>query len=153
MRDHAGGVDVVVEGTVVDIRVGSGIIYRCPECRRVLDDVGECKLHGEQEGNIDLRVKGILDDGSGAVTFFLDRSNTEKMAKVTLDELLEKEKPGQSLSKRKIEDELMTKDLTLSGNAMKEEYGLTFIVKSADLRQSDLEEEARQIMSQMEGYL
>ena len=48
---RGGGIDVVVEGTVVDVRKGSGIIARCPECKRVTED-GYCKLHGEVDGGV-----------------------------------------------------------------------------------------------------
>ena len=38
-------VGISTQGTIVSIREDSGIIYRCPECRRVLRD-GECAIHG-----------------------------------------------------------------------------------------------------------
>ena len=50
-----GGMDVAVEGFILDIKDGSGLIARCPECKRVLRD-GECMVHGTQDGVADLRV-------------------------------------------------------------------------------------------------
>ncbi|MEF8886337.1 MAG: replication factor A, partial [Haloarculaceae archaeon] len=56
---------IEVEGALVDIQSGSGLIKRCPEaeCTRVLQN-GRCSEHGEVEGEFDLRIKGVLDDGT-----------------------------------------------------------------------------------------
>jgi len=71
-----GGVyDVEVEGTVVAVRDGSGLIERCPDCGRVIDG-GECRSHGSVDGEDDLRTKAILDDGTGTVTAILDEEIT-----------------------------------------------------------------------------
>ena len=43
-------------GTVVAIANNSGIIERCPECRRVMRD-GECAEHGPQRGEEDVRLR------------------------------------------------------------------------------------------------
>ena len=151
---RGGASDVVVEGTVVDVRPGSGIIYRCPECRRVTDEgSGECKIHGDVDGEVDLRVKGILDDGRGAVTFFLDKNTTEKIAGITLEELMNVGNQREAKSRKRLEDLLITRDLSLRGNATKEEYGLTLIVNEAFLKEIDLEEEARALTESMEEYI
>lgn len=62
---EVGDNSVEVEGALVDIQSGSGLIRRCPEegCTRVLRN-GRCSEHGEVEGEFDLRIKGVLDDGT-----------------------------------------------------------------------------------------
>ena len=67
----SGGVyDVELEGTIIAVRDGSGLIERCPECGRVIES-GECRSHGRVDGEDDLRTKAILDDGTGTVTAIL----------------------------------------------------------------------------------
>jgi replication factor A1 len=76
--DDGGVYDVEVEGTVVAVRDGSGLVERCPECGRVIDG-GECRSHGAVEGEDDLRTKAILDDGTGTVTAVLDADLTAEV--------------------------------------------------------------------------
>src|SRR2546428_11422748 len=83
LAERGGGADVTVRGILIDLREGSGLVYRCPECRRVLRK-GACRLHGEVKGQPDLRVKAVLDDGSGAVTAVFDRELTEALLDQTL---------------------------------------------------------------------
>ena len=59
LADRGGGVDVTIRGILIDLREGSGLVYRCPECRRVLRK-GACRIHGEVKGNADLRVNQPL---------------------------------------------------------------------------------------------
>ncbi|ERJ07421.1 replication factor A protein [Halorhabdus tiamatea SARL4B] len=78
---------VEVEGALVDIQQGSGLIKRCPEedCTRVLQN-GRCSEHGEVEGEFDLRIKGVIDDGSTVQKTIFDQEATEEMAGIPLDE-------------------------------------------------------------------
>ena len=78
---------VEVEGALVDIQSGSGLIKRCPEedCTRVLQN-GRCSEHGEVEGEFDLRIKGVLDDGETVYEVIFGRETTEELTGITLDE-------------------------------------------------------------------
>lgn len=67
--------DVVMTGAVVDIQSGSGLIKRCPECNRPLTK-GMCVDHGKQEGEYDLRIKAVLDDGHKAQDIILNQEMT-----------------------------------------------------------------------------
>jgi ssDNA-binding replication factor A large subunit len=79
-----------VEGALVDIQSGSGLIKRCPEedCTRVLQN-GRCAEHGEGEGEFDLRIKGVIDDGTGVHEVIFDREMTESLTEITLEEAQE----------------------------------------------------------------
>ncbi|MFC7211609.1 replication factor A [Natronoarchaeum sp. GCM10025321] len=79
-----------VEGALVDIQSGSGLIKRCPEedCTRVLQN-GRCAEHGEGEGEFDLRIKGVIDDGLDAHEVIFDKEATEAVADITLAEAKE----------------------------------------------------------------
>ncbi|MFB6103208.1 MAG: replication factor A [Haloplanus sp.] len=74
-----------VEGALVDIQSGSGLIKRCPEedCTRVLQN-GRCSEHGDVEGEFDLRIKGVLDDGEAVHEVIFDRESTEALTGTTL---------------------------------------------------------------------
>lgn len=78
---------VEIEGALVDVQSGSGLIKRCPEegCTRVLQN-GRCSEHGEVDGEFDLRIKGVLDDGTSVQEVIFDREATESLADITLDE-------------------------------------------------------------------
>jgi replication factor A1 len=76
--DTGGLYDVELVGNVVAIRDGSGLIERCPECGRVTQN-GQCRSHGEVDGEDDLRTKAILDDGTGTVTVILDEELTAEV--------------------------------------------------------------------------
>ncbi len=76
-----------VEGALVDIQSGSGLIKRCPEedCTRVLQN-GRCSEHGDVEGEFDLRIKGVLDDGAAVHEVIFDRESTEELTGMSLEE-------------------------------------------------------------------
>jgi replication factor A1 len=78
---------VSVEGALVDVQSGSGLIKRCPEegCTRVLQN-GRCSEHGNVEGEFDLRIKGVLDDGQTVHEVIFNRETTEALTGVTLEE-------------------------------------------------------------------
>src|SRR6056297_300279 len=79
-----------VEGALVDMQSGSGLIKRCPEedCTRVLQN-GRCNEHGEVEGEFDLRIKAVVDDGLDAHEVIFDEEATESLTGITLDEAKE----------------------------------------------------------------
>ncbi len=76
-----------VEGALIDIQSGSGLIKRCPEegCTRVLQN-GRCSEHGEVDGEFDLRIKGVLDDGREVQEVIFDREATEDLTGIELEE-------------------------------------------------------------------
>ncbi len=82
-----GSGDIEVSGAFVDVQSGSGLIKRCPEddCTRVLQN-GRCSEHGEVEGEFDLRVKGVIDDGEKVHDVLLDRERTEEVTGITMEE-------------------------------------------------------------------
>jgi replication factor A1 len=84
---EVGDDETEVEGALVDIQSGSGLIKRCPEddCTRVLQN-GRCSEHGEVEGEFDLRIKGVLDDGEDVHEVLFDQAGTEDLTGTTLEE-------------------------------------------------------------------
>ncbi len=76
-----------VKGALVDIQSGSGLIKRCPEdeCTRVLQN-GRCSEHGDVDGEFDLRIKGVLDDGTEVREVIFNQESTEDLTDITLEE-------------------------------------------------------------------
>jgi replication factor A1 len=87
---EVGDDSVEVEGALVDVQRGSGLIKRCPGegCTRVLQN-GRCSEHGEGEGEFDLRIKGVLDDGEAVHEVIFDRETTEELTGLDLEEAKE----------------------------------------------------------------
>ncbi|MEY7850285.1 replication factor A [Natrarchaeobius sp. A-rgal3] len=80
----------VIEGALVDMQSGSGLIKRCPVegCTRVLQN-GRCSEHGEVEGEFDLRIKAVVDDGIDAHEVIFDKEATEELTGLSLEEAKE----------------------------------------------------------------
>jgi replication factor A1 len=149
---RGGAVDATVRGVLIEIREGSGLIMRCPECKRALQK-GICKLHGRVEGYPDLRVKAILDDGSGAVGVVMSRELTEKLLDITLDESMQKakEKMSSDIVKDEMDELLTLKVVTVSGPIIADQYGLSMIAKEAQLSTQDVKQEAEKLLVELEG--
>lgn len=73
------------KGALVDIQKGSGLIKRCPTCKRSLAK-GVCSEHGKVDGTYDLRIKGVIDDGQRVQDVLINRETTERLVGITLDE-------------------------------------------------------------------
>jgi len=72
-------------GALVDIQKGSGLIKRCPVCKRSLAK-GICGEHGKVEGTYDLRIKAVLDDGRRVQDILINRETTEELTGLSLEE-------------------------------------------------------------------
>ena len=147
--EHPGRYDVQITGTVIEIQQGSGFIFRCPECNRVLFQ-GNCRTHGTVEGVPDVRVKCIVDDGTGAVSALLDQKILESLFHKTLDDW-KNMKPDEVF--HEMRQTLCTKSLQIQGNSLADRYGITFIVQHAEILTQDVSEEAAQFIETMEEEL
>ncbi|ELY46923.1 hypothetical protein [Natronorubrum sulfidifaciens] len=95
-----------IEGALVDMQSGSGLIKRCPEddCTRVLQN-GRCNEHGEVEGEFDLRIKAVVDDGLDAHEVIFDKEATEDLTGLSLEEA--KDMAMDALDTTVVADEIM----------------------------------------------
>ena len=149
---RGGAPDAVIQGVVIEVREGSGLIVRCPECKRALQK-GTCKVHGRVEGYPDLRIKATLDDGSGAVSVVMGRELTEKLLGSTLDECMAKAKETMNFDivRDMLEDQLALKVLTMSGSIRSDTYGLSMIAREAEHASRDVREEAEKLLVELEA--
>ncbi|MFC4541814.1 Single-stranded DNA binding protein [Halosolutus amylolyticus] len=122
---RTGGIyDVELVGNVLAVRDGSGLIQRCPECYRVIQK-GQCRTHGDVDGVDDLRVKAILDDGTGTVTVVLDDELTEQVYDGTLEDALEqaREAMDQEVVADTIRERIVGREYRVRGHLSVDEYG------------------------------
>ena len=130
-----GGQGVLVEGVVLEVKKGSGLIFRCAidGCNRVLQKM-ECRVHGKNKGTPDLRIKAVLDDGYGAATFFANREATEKILGKSLAQCQEMARDAMTVDV--VQDELVLKltarRVAVRGNATSDEFGLTLNANEVD---------------------
>ncbi len=127
-----GAINIRVDGAVLDIKRGSGLIWRCPVCRRVLTK-GMCAIHKKVEGEPDLRIKAVLDDGTGALHLIIGRDLTEKILGITLDKAIEIMKENinnPDVITDDVFDLMVAKPVTVKGNVTNDEFGVMMIANS-----------------------
>jgi len=129
-----GAYDVEIVGNIVAVRDGSGLIERCPECGRVVQN-GQCRSHGDVDGQDDLRVKAILDDGTGTVTAVLDDERTAEVyggdvedAKAQAREAMDKEVVADAIRER-----IVGHEYRVRGNLSVDDYGANLEVSEFEV--------------------
>ena len=145
--EKRGALDITVEGDVIEIRPGSGIIMRCPECNRSLQN-DQCNIHGKVEGIADLRLKLVLDDGTGSVSTVLNKDITEKLIEKSFEEC---KKLNENELQNQIHETLFAQKISISGNALGDEFGTSIIAKDAGFIKEDLKNKAKKILEELEG--
>ncbi len=144
--EKRGALDIEVEGTIIDIKPGSGFITRCPECNRVLMN-GLCAIHEKVDGIPDLRIKIIVDDGTGAVGSSLNKELSEKLLDITLDDA---KNMNEETLMQEINEKLFAKKIRLKGNALSDDFGTNIIAKDVDIQDINIEEEAEKLSNELE---
>ncbi|WP_445474826.1 Single-stranded DNA binding protein [Methanococcoides methylutens] len=149
---NEGMFDVSVEGNVVSVRPGSGVITRCPECNRVIIK-DTCRSHGVVEGIQDMRIKLILDDGTGSLLVMLNRELSEIVYGKTLQE--SESIMGKAMSANVVYDDMKSiltgHYLGVRGNTSKIEYGVTFVAKSVWVPSGNIDERVSVLLERLEG--
>jgi len=149
-----GGLGLSVTGTVVDVRAGSGLIWRCPQCNRSVLN-GECTTHGRVEPVTDLRMKLIIDDGTGAISAVVNRSDTERITGVTLAaaEGLAKARGDSEIVAREMAEKVVMRRMSVTGNVLSDDFGPMMIVSEARIVDVDVAAEAEALLDEVEAAL
>lgn len=146
---QSGASDVEVTGTVIEIKDGSGLIFRCPSCNRALSG-GACTVHGPQEGLVDLRTKVVLDDGTGALFAIFNTELTEQVLGMSVNECETKFCDNEAKLVDDLVKKLLGRDLVLRGNVMRDEFGPTVLPARIEDLTDDPLDEARRMLGSME---
>ncbi|WP_424357282.1 single-stranded DNA-binding protein [Methanocella sp. MCL-LM] len=139
-----GAYDVETEGDVLSLRPGSGLIERCPTCSRVMQK-GQCRAHGRLEGIPDLRIKAVIDDGTGSMICVLDRILTENLIGMSLEDLRAEPDRAAGL----ISAGIIGKPLLVRGNVTSGDFGMIFVAAEAVWPTDSSAEMARQLLGEI----
>lgn len=119
-----------IEGAIVDVQNNSGFIYRCPHegCSRVLQS-GECVDHGDVDGEPDLRVKAVIDNGDTPTQVFFDTGATSALTGMEPEQAEEViQKKGDNAIEQKLRSKLVGRYYSLNGS----DAGQYFIITGYD---------------------
>lgn len=150
VEDEGGGEAVAVEGLVVGLLPPSGIVFRCPTCHRSVRS-GICRIHGQVEGQPDLRARIVLDDGTGALTVNANRSDTERLWGVSLEEAEARlrNQPDPSVLEEQILEALLGRRLRVRGVGTSDEFGVTVTPESIERIDIDLDASAEDLSTRL----
>ncbi|NOR46839.1 MAG: Single-stranded DNA binding protein [Methanosarcinaceae archaeon] len=142
--------DVIALGNIISIRPGSGIITRCPDCNRVIQK-NTCRVHGTVESVKDMRIKAILDDGTGAISVMLNRELSEitygrSMAEA--ENIIQKAM-SQDAVFEDMRQVLTGKYLAVRGNTSSTEFGVMLVAKSAWMPDNNINERVNALMKRL----
>lgn len=127
--------EATITGAIVDVKGKSGLIDRCPNegCTRVLKD-GRCSEHGEVDGELDMRIKAILDTGADTYTAYFGKEATAELSGIGFEE-------AQSIAKDKLDKSAVIDEMTpafigryveATGTISGSEYGDRLFVNEFD---------------------
>jgi replication factor A1 len=136
-----GAYDVLTEGDVLSLRPGSGIVERCPQCSRVTQK-GQCRAHGRAVGIRDLRIKAVLDDGTGSIICVLDRKLTQRILGVTLEDLVAQGDRANEI----IRSLIVGTPLKVTGNLTKGDFGMILVATNVERPADDAAARARELL-------
>ena len=150
--DSGGLFDVAVVASVIEVRDGSGLIERCPECGRAIQN-DQCRVHGAVDGEDDLRIKAILDDGTATVTAIIGAELTEEIyggdvadAKEAARDAMDKEVVADT-----IREELVGGSYRVRGSLSIDEYGANLTVEAFEPADDEPAERAAAVLQEVRG--
>ncbi|WP_232685829.1 Single-stranded DNA binding protein [Halobacterium zhouii] len=149
---RGGAYDVELLGNVIEVRDGSGLIQRCPECGRVVQK-GQCRQHGDVEAEDDLRVKAILDDGTDTVTAVLDRELTEMVYGGDIEDARQQARDAmdQEVVADTIAENLEGREYRVRGHLSVDEYGANLETIEFDAVDDDPAERAQAFLQEVDA--
>ncbi|MGP6206944.1 hypothetical protein ACNF42_02775 [Cuniculiplasma sp. SKW3] len=143
--------DVMISGFIISMGEKSGLISRCRECKKKVDDI-RCPDHPESPLEYDIFVYFTVDDGTDYIQV---SSGLEPLKKIIgIDETYlnnEKRPPLRKEVKDKLENSLMHNALVIRGNIRENTQGLS--MKATEIRGLGKEDLAKINRIQEEEFL
>ena len=137
LSSGASRVGISTIGNVVSIREDSGIITRCSECRRVLRD-GECAIHGAQEGDKDVRLRMVLDDGKSTISLIVNKQASESLIGMNQSEISSDiMENGTMAFVQNLRERLLGRELKATGRTIVDEQGAMLLSDDVELVEAD----------------
>ncbi|WP_435076681.1 Single-stranded DNA binding protein [Halococcus sp. AFM35] len=150
--DSEGMFDVEITGNLLAVRDGSGLIQRCPDCGRVIQR-GECRAHGDVDGEDDLRVKAIIDDGTASLTAVLDADLTSEIYGGDVEDAREaaRDAMDQEVVAESIREAIVGHEFRVRGTLSVDDYGANLEATEFETRDDEPAERARALLAEADG--
>ena len=137
LSSGASRVGISTTGNVISIREDSGLIKRCPECRRVLRD-GECATHGAQEGETDVRLRMVLDDGKSTISLIINKSASESLIGMNQEKISSHiVENGTMAFVQELRELLLGKKLKANGRTIVDDQGAMLLSDEVEIIEMD----------------
>ena len=137
---------ISTSGTVVTIRPDSGIIERCPECRRVLRE-GACGEHGPQRGEEDLRLRFVIDNGISNASLLLSKDASEAFLGTNQESVKEEiSKSGSADFVASLREKLIAKRLIVKGRSIVDEQGAMLLADEVEYDTTSAHDAANEVI-------
>ena len=137
---------IATNGVIVAINSGSGIIERCPECRRMLRD-GSCSEHGPQRGDEDLRLRFVLDNGVSNVNLYMGREASEKFLGMSMDDVKsEISNIGNDAFVSNLRNRVLSRKVMVHGFCRVDDQGAMVFADRMEIMDPNPAEEAEEVM-------
>ncbi len=136
---------VETEGCIVSVRADSGIIHRCPECRRVLRDHA-CNDHGAVEGVKDMRLRMVIDDGAQSASILLNGVSTEAYLGKDIDQVTSQiDDFGAETFVDGLRVDLLGRSVTARGRCLVDEQGAMFLAEELEVSSTAPADQAKAV--------
>ena len=133
-------------GTVVAVRPDSGIVERCPECRRVLRD-GSCMEHGPQRGEEDLRLRFVIDDGVSNASLLMSKDASEAFLGVNQESVKEEiARDGRDGFVASLRQRVLAQRLSIKGRSIVDDQGAMLLADETEQIQTTAADAANDVM-------
>ena len=89
-----------------------------------------CRAHGKVDEKADMRIKAIIDDGTGAMTLVLDSRLTQKICGIGIEEaqkIWQEQQCPKKQWKKRLKGKLQGRRFAARGNMSKGEFGITLV--------------------------
>jgi replication factor A1 len=122
---------------VVSVREDSGFIQRCTECRRVLRE-GVCAEHGPNDGNSDVRLRLVMDDGKSSVSLLTNKAATLELLGMSEAEMKSAvDADGQMAFVQHLRGRMLGRMVQASGRTIVDEQGAMMLADQASILDED----------------
>ena len=136
---------VETEGCIVSVRSDSGIIHRCPECRRVLRDHA-CNDHGAVDGVKDMRLRMVIDDGAQSASILLNGVSTEAYLGKDIDQVTSQiDDFGAETFVDGLRADLLGRSVTARGRCLVDEQGAMFLAEELEVSSTAPADQAKAV--------
>jgi replication factor A1 len=114
---------------------------------------GACRDHGPQDGNEDLRLRIILDDGQANGALILGRESAEAFLGQTMADVqaATKDDDGEAFL-ADLRSKMLGRQHTFTGRAMIDAQGALLMADKFDLTELNLEESANEVRERWEVF-